>query len=203
MAHGISRLLIPAAALALAATPAAAQHTDGYNFLQAVKDRDGTVATQMLSTPGNVLVNTKERKSGQTALHIVTQRRDTQWMRFLIQKGANPNIADAEGNTPLDIAAAQGNVDGVEVLLKAGARVDVTNSAGETPLISAVHRRDVELVRLLLANGANPDRTDTSGRSARDYAKLMVGGGPVLQEIAQADADRANKGADKTYGPSL
>jgi hypothetical protein len=31
----------------------------------------------------------------------------------------------------------------------------------------------------------------------------MVGGGPVLQEIAQADADRANKGADKTYGPSL
>ncbi|MEC7399847.1 MAG: ankyrin repeat domain-containing protein, partial [Pseudomonadota bacterium] len=69
--------------------------------------------------------------------------------------------------------------------------------------ISAIHRRDTAMIRVLLKNGASPDRTDNSGRSARDYARLMTGGGPVLQEIAQADADRAEKGSGKTYGPSL
>ena len=101
------------------------------------------------------------------------------------------------------IAARLGHVEGVTALLEYGARVDPLSSTGETPLIAAVHRRDIPLVRVLLANGANPDRTDNSGRSARDYAQLMVGGGPVLQEIAQADADRAEKGGGKTYGPSL
>ena len=190
-----------AAALALATAPAAAQFTDGYNFLKAVKDRDGTKATEFLNEPGSTLVNTRDLSTGESALHIVIQRRDETWTRFLLERGANPNAVDKHGNTPLAIASSLGFVEGVEALVKRGARVDVANSAGETPLISAVHRRDVAMIRLLLKNGANADRTDNSGRSARDYAMLMGGASGVSAEIERAEAERKAAPAQETYGP--
>jgi len=192
-----------AAAAALAATPAAAQFNDGYNFLKAVKDRDGTEATKFLDKPGSTLVNTSDQTTGETALNIVVRRRDETWTRFLLQRGANPNKADKRGATPLSIAAGLGFAEGVELLLKSGANVDAPDSSGETPLISAVHRRDIGMIRLLLKNGANADRPDNSGRSARDYAKLMGTAAGVAGEIDRAEAERKATPAQDTYGPGL
>ena len=195
--------VVVAAGLTLAVVPASAQMTDGYNFLKAVKDRDGTKATEFLSEPGSVLVNTKDLTTGESALHIVVQRRDLTWTKFLLERGANPNAADKHGVTPLAIAASLGFVEGVESLIKRGARVDVANSSGETPLISAVHRRDLAMIRLLLKNGASADRTDNSGRSARDYAMLMGGAAGVLAEIERIEAERKTAPAQDAYGPEL
>ena len=195
--------LLVLGALALAAAPAAAQMTDGYNFLKAVKDRDGTKATEFLNEPGSTLVNTRDISSGETALHIVVQRRDETWTKFLLERGANPNAADKRGVTPLALAANLGFIEGVERLLKRGARIDVANSAGETPLISAVHRRDIAMIRLLLKNGASADSTDNSGRSARDYARLMGGAAGVTAEIERAEAERKAAPAADAYGPAL
>ncbi len=109
--------LLVALAGSLVAGPVHAQaQRDGYKFLDAVKERNGTEATQLLSEPGNVLVNSRDITSGETALHIVTQRRDPVWLRFLLAKGANPNIADRKGTTPLQLAAQLGFVEGVEIL---------------------------------------------------------------------------------------
>ncbi|NMW30577.1 ankyrin repeat domain-containing protein [Altererythrobacter sp. RZ02] len=186
------------------AAPVSAQfYSDGYNFLKAIRDRDGEAVTKVLNEPGTVVVNTRDITTGETALHIVTARRDVAWVKFLAQKGANPNIRDKEGNTPLQIAASLGFIDGVEALLKAGANVDDNNIAGETPLISAVHKRDVGMVRLLLANNANPDRNDNSGRSARDYVELLSGNGLLLSEFTKADEERAASDSGVTYGPSF
>ena len=191
------------AALALAVPASAQFYSEGYSFLKAVKERDGDKVTEALNEPGNTLINSRDISSGETALHIVTQRRDTVWIQFLAQRGANPNIADKTGTTPLMLAVSLGFVEGAEALIKAGSRVDVTNAAGETPLISSVHRRDIALMRLLLAKGADPDRTDNSGRSARDYAALMQGNSQLMSEFARADEERKNGGKDKTYGPSF
>ncbi|QYU69199.1 ankyrin repeat domain-containing protein [Leptolyngbya sp. 15MV] len=193
--------MAPLAAAAMAVPAAAQMFSEGYEFLKAVRERDGDVVTNALNQPGSVVVNARDITTGQTALHIVTQRRDLVWLRFLIQKGANPNIADRNGVTPLALASNLGFNDGVEALIDGGARVDVTNSAGETPLISAVHRRDAGLIRVLLANGANADRTDNSGRSAREYAALMNANSQIMSEFERADAARAGKETDKTYGP--
>ena len=189
---------------AVAAVPASAQlFSEGYEFLKAVKDRDGDVVTATLDEPGTTVVNTRDLSTGETALHIVTARRDAVWIRFLTGRGANPNIRDKKGVTPLQLAVTLGFVEGVEALVQAGAEVEITDSSGETPLISAVHRRDTGLIRLLLANGGNPDRADNSGRTARDYALLMNANSSILAEFARADAERENAGDTQDYGPSF
>ena len=187
-------------AVAMAAPLAAQGQSEGYKFLESVRDREGTVATEMLAQPGNTLVNTRDIGTGETAMHVVTQRRDLTWIRFLLQKGADPDIADRKGVTPLQIASQLGFLEGVELLAEAGAAVDRPNAAGETALISAVHRRDVAMIRVLVEHGADPRRTDNSGRTALDYAALIGGNGQVLEVLEAAVADKDEAGA--VYGPS-
>ncbi len=194
-------IVMGAIAASLIAAPLQAQmQRDGFKFLEAVKKRQGDDVTQMIEEPGSILVNTRDLVSGETALHIVTQRRDPVWLRFLLSKGANPNIADKNGATPLSMAAQLGFSEGVQILAERGAAVDVPNSTGETPLISAVHRRDTGLVRMLIEKGADADRTDNSGRSARDYAVLLGARSNMLDEIERAEAERGKSA--ETYGPS-
>lgn len=201
-----SRLWIAALAAIALLIPAAvsAQFSDSYNFLKAVRERDGEKATSMLNEPGSTIVNTKDITSGETALHIVTQRRDLTWMGFLLQKGANPNARDKNGVTPLMLATTLRFVDGAETLLTRKAKVDDVNNSGETALIRAVQLRDLAMVRLLLKNGENPDKQDTiAGQSARDYATGDFRNPQILDAITATDKER-KAGADtpKVFGPT-
>lgn len=192
-------VMVPGAAML--AVPAQAQFSDSYKFLEAVKKLDGSKVTDMLSDP-SISVNTRDITSGETALHIVVQKRSNVWVQFLTQNGANPNIADVRGVTPLMLAVNLGFVEGASSLIAAGAKVDTPNDTGETPLISAAHRKDVAMVRLLLKSGANPDRSDNSGRTARDYALLDGRSSPVLSEIENATKAKAAT-AGKVFGPAI
>jgi len=209
LVHGVLRKLgvlgVIASAVMLAfAAPAAAQfQSEGYQFLEAVKERDGDKATDMLSKPGTQIVNARDITSGDTGLHIAVQRSDLLWVRFLLQRGADPNIRNKKGITPLQLATALSFTDGVEELIKKGANINIADQTGETPLIAAVHARNVALVRLLLAKGADPDRNDNSGRSARNYMELQSGNTLLKQEFTEADAKRAAAGTKKDYGPSF
>lgn len=202
----LTRLWIAAlAALALLIPAAAsAQFSDSYNFLKAVRERDGDKATKMLNEPGSTVVNTKDITTGETALHIVAARRDLTWIGFLLQRGANPNARDRNGITPLMVATNLRFVDGAEALLSRKARVDETNNSGETALIRAVQLRDLAMVRLLLKNGANPDKQDTiAGQSARDYAKGDFRNPQILESITANDKERTDgKPATKVFGPT-
>jgi hypothetical protein len=175
-------------AVLLTAAPAAAQFSDSFNFLRAVRERDVLKARSFLDRPGSVVVNARDADSGDTALHIVVRRRDTPWMGYLLQNGADPNIRDRAGETPLMIAARTGFVDGVRVMLAVKADVDLPNSRGETPLMIAVFNRDANMARLLLDAGANPDRPDhATGLSAREHAARDPRAGPVGRLLAEAE----------------
>ncbi|WP_374390503.1 ankyrin repeat domain-containing protein [Sandaracinobacter sp.] len=188
------------AATIAVATPAAAQFSDGYNFLKAVRDKDVLKAKGLIDKPGSTIINARDGDSGETALMIAIKRRDTPWMGFLLQNGADPNLRDREGNTPLGIAALNAFPDGVRVMLAAKAQVDGANNRGETPLIKAVQMRDATSVQYLLNAGADPDRTDNlAGMSARDYAARDIRSGPIAKALAEAP----KKGAKKSVGPSL
>lgn len=197
------RLLPFAAGAMLFAAPAQAQFSEGYKFLEAVKKKDGAGVEQMLGQPGSTLVNTRDATSGQTALHLVTARRDATWMTFLIAKGANVNARDNRGVTPLVLACNLGFEEGVQLLVGSKARVDEPTATGETPLIMAVHRRNIGMMRILLKAGADPDRADNSGRSARDYAMLEGKGSQLVSEIESNAKPRQQRGQSSTYGPSF
>jgi uncharacterized protein len=198
------KLALAVAAISVAAVPVAAQFSDSYNFLKAVKDRKGEEAEKFINEPGSgpVIINTRDNSTGETALHIVTQRRDSDWLGFLLGKGANPNIADKKGATPLMLAVQLGWTDGVDLLIKLKAQVDGANRAGETALIRAVQLRNAEMVRMLLKAGANPDKPDTvAGYSARDYAAQDGRGNAILAIIENGGkADPTKKDGDGKSG---
>lgn len=188
------------------ATPAAAQfQSDGYKFLKAVGDKEGDVVTEMLTnTP--VLINTRDITSGDTGLHVILNKPDgqtTTWIKFLLQRGADPNIRNKKGVAPLQLATTLNLVDAVEALIKRGANVNVSDDTGETPLISAVHQRNIPMIRRLLEQGADPDHNDNSGRSARDYVALMSSNSLIQRELDAADEERKKAGTSKQYGPSF
>jgi ankyrin repeat protein len=176
-----------AAGIAAASSSAVAQMNtpNSYAFVDAVKSRDGDKATQLV-TDHPTVVNSRDG-AGNTALLIAINRNDPTWTGFLLNKGADPNLAGVDGDTPLIAAARIGFEDAAEWLIGLGAKVDATNKMGETPLIVAVQQRNTHLVRVLLEHGANPDRSDAAaGYSARDYAKRDPRARDILALIQSA-----------------
>ncbi|KRC79638.1 ankyrin repeat domain-containing protein [Sphingomonas sp. Root241] len=186
------------AALALIAVPAVAQQfSDGYEFLKAIRDADGPKVNKFLLDRSLRIVNTKERGSGEGALHIVARRSDALYLRALLQADdINPNLQDARGNTALIVAIEQNWSEGVGILIKYRANVNLANAGGETPLIRAVQMHNIDIVRQLLDAKANPDRADYgSGKSARDYARENTRYPAIAKLLADAPKAGAKTGA--------
>lgn len=189
------RGLVTLAIVAACAMPVQAQFSDSYLFLKAVRDKDINKANDILKKPGNTLINTRDRDSGETALIIAAKRSDLGWIGYLLQQGADANARDRDGNSPLILASISGFVEGARVLLYVKARVDLQNSLGETALIKAVQARDGVLTKMLLDAGANPDLTDNAaGYSARQYgaqdgrtstASKLIHDAPARQKAVQ------------------
>ncbi|KTD99813.1 MAG: ankyrin repeat domain-containing protein [Sphingopyxis sp.] len=189
------------AATGLLLSPAQAQFRGGYAFLQAVENRDGTKATEALKDDPS-FINTRNPDTGQTALIIVTKRRDISWLRFLLAKDADPSIGDRQGVTPLMHAALINFTDGAEELLKEKAPVDQANRRGETALILAVQSKNVGMVRLLVKRGANPDKADhVAGMSARAYAKRDDRTGQIVA-LLDAKPDGPIRDLGPKFGPN-
>jgi len=183
----VSFAIAAAASLICTAAPSAAQMGAGYQglaFVQAVKQRDGNKAQEAMGdNPSPAILNARDGDNN-TALIISVARRDAEWTGFLLNKGADPNLAGKGGDTPLIIAARLGLDEAVGWLLDMGAKVDATNKRGETALIAAGQQRQAPIVRELLSHGADPDKTDTAaGYSARDYATRDSRARDILQMI--------------------
>lgn len=190
------------AALALIAIPAAAQQfSDSYEFLEAVRKADGAKVNKFLLDRSLRIVNTKDRGTGEGALHIVARRSDALYLRALLQADdVNPNLQDGRGNTALMVAVGQNWNEGVGILIRYRANVNLANSAGETPLIRAVQMHNADIVRQLLDAKADPDRADYgSGKSARDYAREATRWPAIAKMLA--DAPKGGKAAGA--GPKL
>ena len=166
----------------LAPAPVAAQEAESTAFVEAVRKSDGNKVSELIGKRPVGLIDSRDY-DGNTGLHIVLARRDTDWTAFLLTKGANPNIAGKNGERPLIIAARVGFDDAVDWLLEAGAKVDEDNRSGETALTVAVQQHRLAIVRSLLKAGASPDKTDFSGYSARDYAQRDPRARDILQLI--------------------
>lgn len=194
-----SAILVGLMAATMTPMPAAAQFSDSYTFLKAVRDADVGKAREYLDQPGSRIADTRDVKTGESALHIVVKRRDVGWINLIAMAGANLNTRDNEGNTPLALAASLAFTEGVMVLTYRKANVNLPNNRGETPLILAVHRGDLATVRALIEAGADPAIRDTiAGMNARDYAERDRRQAQILRVIDSARP----KAAAPTMGPS-
>lgn len=192
-------VVLVAVAVAVTASPAAAQFSDSYNFIKAVKDRDVNKAIELADQPGTTIVNVRDADTGEAGIHIVTRRSDLGWLGLLFQKGANLNVKDRDGNTPLILAAIGRWGDGVATLIRLKAQVNLQNRLGETAILKAVQARDLTQVKSLVEAGANPDIADNSGISARAAATNDLRAASIAKLLKEVPV----KASGRMQGPSL
>src|SRR5688572_21678976 len=144
------------------ATGAVAQgQPDSEVLLEAIEEQRNNDVVDLVTRKGRAIINSRGY-SGATPLTAAMRKRNASYVSYLIQNGAEPNLADKDGDTALMIAARLGYMEGVLTMLAARASVDAANRQGETALIIAVQNRQVQIVRRLLEAGASPTRTDNA-----------------------------------------
>ena len=132
----------------------------------------------------NIDVNLKDTV-GRTPLHIAAEKGNIDVAMFLIENGANVNVADANGNTPLVfIINKTGNPKVTQRLLEKGASVNTQNRTGETALMYAAWHGYSTIVQLLLENRADVTLKNKQGNTALTLAESK--GHPEIVEMLKA-----------------
>lgn len=137
-----------------------ARSEDGISALLLAVENDNVVGATALIEAGadvNVLPSPLVCAVGRDSWDMV---------RFLIDKGADVNMADKDGLSPLVVAARGGDEDVVRLLVEHGAEVDARDMDGVTPLVKACEFRRWGAVKTLLDLGADVNATNGDGRTA-------------------------------------
>ncbi|XP_014230836.1 ankyrin-1-like [Trichogramma pretiosum] len=147
-------------------------------------------------------------KLGNTPLHLAAANfEDTRQIEYLLRRGANPNIANAEGLTPLHIICC-GKLDDDRIKLffkitddiQQVVQVDARDKLGRTPLQCAVASLWPNTVQVLLDRGADLsifvfptmehfDETFCKEYSYNDKLKLASGALAVVECLENGGYD--------------
>lgn len=99
-----------------------------------------------------LMENVKDVNYGSTqgaALTAAVFKNNKQLTQKLLEKGANPNLADANGTTPLIYAVQLQDKDLVGILLKNKANKDLADKQGKTAFEYAIFSKNHEIINLL------------------------------------------------------
>jgi len=174
-----------------------ALRNDSNRLFQAATGQKNSSALRLLVSAG-LDINARGGRDNQTVLQSLTaqaaprlsaavtgDRVETRWsrrievaaLRELISLGANPNLADRNGETALHTAVWQGDLEMARMFLSSGADPNARTNKGQTPLHYAAgrareadYRPKVEMFQLLISSGANPEIRDKDGHAAIAYA---------------------------------
>ncbi|WP_294205071.1 ankyrin repeat domain-containing protein [uncultured Chryseobacterium sp.] len=92
-------------------------------------------------------VNYKSKEG--TALSGMSVKYNKELVQYILNKNADPNIADATGATPLFWAVKFGNKELVELLLQHKADKTIKDEMGMTPFEYALQTNNQEIINLL------------------------------------------------------
>lgn len=131
-----------------------------------VKNKNGNTPLHLASKSGNVeicrlLLEAETELLDEPNLDFITplgfavQYQKKEVAKFLIEKGANINITDIEGNSLLYWAAKNDYKDIVELLIRNGAKINIVEKDGWTVLAWAIEKNYPDIVDLLIDNGVD------------------------------------------------
>eukprot|EP00434_Breviolum_minutum_P025449 symbB.v1.2.022488.t1/scaffold1997.1/size93120/1 len=83
-----------------------------------------------------------------TPLHWAAEEGHRDVVQLLLEKHAEIEATDADGETPLHVAAGRGHRDIVQVLLEKTAEIEAKSSSGQTPLFLAKEHCRIEVLSL-------------------------------------------------------
>ncbi|MCL7037781.1 hypothetical protein MKW94_029555, partial [Papaver nudicaule] len=99
---------------------------------------------------------------GSTPLCQASVKGHFDMVRYLLEKGANPDASNELNVTPLHYAAMSGETKIITLLLSRGVRIDVVTSLGTALQFAASHGQQ-DAVKVLLDHGANPNAVNSQG----------------------------------------
>lgn len=121
-------------------------------------------------------------QNGWNALLLAVADGDIAKARYLLQKGADPNIANKLGASPLGFASLYGNLSLCKLLLSFGAEINQADPMGITALMKAAEGGHTAVVSLLLEKGADPAPVNSDDKTALDLA-IKAGYGEIAKML--------------------
>ena len=139
----------------------------------------------------NVLNN-----NGQTALLLACLTAQEPYVKPLLEKGADPNISDANGFSSL-IAAVYGHCSNqtLQEIITHKADLDFQDNRGRTALVLACLYRQQDSVRILLKTASNPNIADNKGHTSLHAAVTGGCSKKIIHALINhgADVNATNK----------
>lgn len=109
---------------------------------------------------------------GEELLRIAKRGYTEQDIRNRLKRGADPNVANSNGDTSLHLAAINNSPQLIDVLVEAGARCNAQNNSGDTPLHISARLRLVFVSEKLVKRGAALDLVNFKGQTPREVGSL-------------------------------
>jgi ankyrin repeat protein len=145
------------------------------------------------STEPDALVAVRNTSNGaivqRTALVEAVALGQLDAARLLLDRGADPCLADSTGATPLVAAARNGHIGMVRRLAACGAELDATTPDGATAFHAACGHNQPECVAALVELGCDTSIKDTNGWTGKQWAEPR-GHAAVLDVLREAVAAR-------------
>lgn len=142
------------------------------NFFYSIKSGDLKELKKLLSESNNIF---QIKPYNQSLLLLATLEDNLPMVRYLIERGFNPNEGDEDNYTPLHACAENNFYLTAKYLLHHNANPNIGDKNGNTPLLKAIMHWDknLETIKVLLDGQANPYQENKSGMSAFSLAVEM------------------------------
>ena len=164
----------------------------------AAKQRDSSVIGCLLDKDANINSLTLD-KNKETPAIIAAKNNNTNGVRYLLERGADVNKVDANGDSVLHWAAYTSSCEIAALLLNALAKPEQLNIKGFTPLNDACYDSQKEcspeIVHLLLGFGLNPNQgiyetnKIISQKCLESYTHLVNNGFDIRSKCIQNGKD--------------
>jgi len=144
-------------------------------------DFQGVVVALDTGTNVNDRTASEDLGGSDTMLMAATHFNHYKLMRFLLERGADPNISDNEqmDNRPLRLAGDERAIDllvayGADVNYASRTNVEFEDGLGKTALMSQAEMNRLGCVRALLRHGASCSLRNSDGRTALEHAQWSL-----------------------------